>query len=149
MTYQFMKQEEEKVRLYLDDVRSPEQAALYCKPELVPMYNKEKWEIVRNYHEFVAWIEKNGLPDIVSFDHDLAPEHYAPPEHWDGKYEEWVMSQDMKEKTGYHCAVWLCDYCMGHDLPLPEYYIHSANPVGAENIESYLNQFKVLQNDKI
>ena len=54
-----MKQKELK-KLYLDDVRIPQ---------------TEGWEIVRNYDDFVKWIEENGLPDIVSFDHDLAEVH--------------------------------------------------------------------------
>ena len=57
-----MKQKELK-KLYLDDVRIPQ---------------TEGWEIVRNYDDFVKWIEENGLPDIVSFDHDLAEVHYDP-----------------------------------------------------------------------
>ena len=43
-----------------------------------------------------------------------------------------------KEKTGYDCAKWLCDYCVENKLPLPEYFIHSMNPVGRENILSTL-----------
>ena len=43
-------------KLYLDDIRIPQ---------------TEGWDIVRNYEDFVAWIRLNGVPDEVSFDHDL------------------------------------------------------------------------------
>lgn len=54
-----------KKALYLDDVRTP--------TETLPGY--KPWYVVRNYNEFVEWISKNGLPDFISFDHDLADEH--------------------------------------------------------------------------
>jgi hypothetical protein len=31
----------------------------------------QEWEVFSSYTEFVAWIETNGLPDFISFDHDL------------------------------------------------------------------------------
>jgi len=34
------------------------------------------------------------------------------------------------------------DYCIDNNLKLPEYYCHSMNPVGKNNILSVLNQFK-------
>jgi len=27
--------------------------------------------VIRNYQDFVAYISKNGIPSIISFDHDL------------------------------------------------------------------------------
>ena len=35
----------------------------------------KKWVVVKNYDEFTEYIEKNGIPDYISFEHDLAPEH--------------------------------------------------------------------------
>jgi hypothetical protein len=46
---------------------------------------------------------------------------------------------NFKEKTGYDCAKWLCNYCIDNGIPLPEYYVHSMNPVGRENIKFYLD----------
>jgi hypothetical protein len=46
-------------KLYLDDIRTPK---------------TKGWDIVRSYDEFVKWIEENGLPDKLSFDHDLGEE---------------------------------------------------------------------------
>lgn len=107
----------------------------YMHPDLTPMYLKEEWIIVRNYQQFVDWILANGLPDIISFDHDLADEHYA----YSGSYETF------KEKTGYDAAKWLVDFCMYEHLPLPECYVHSMNPVGADNIQKYLASYKKMQ----
>ena len=50
----------EYIKLYLDDIRNPK---------------TDGWIIVRSYNEFIKWIEVNGIPDEISFDHDLAHEH--------------------------------------------------------------------------
>lgn len=108
-----MKETQEKTqlkKLYLDDVRNPK---------------SEGWTIVRNYEEFVKYIEKNGLPDEISFDHDLGE----------------------NIKTGYDCAKWLCEYCWGNGLPIPNFNVHSANPVGRDNIIQILQSFQKRLND--
>jgi len=98
------------IKLYLDDIRTPK---------------TEGWDIVRNYDDFVAWIELNGIPNEVSFDHDLG---------------------ENTEKTGYDAAKWLGQYCIDNGLPLPKHNVHSANPVGKANIEAYLNNVIKHQN---
>jgi hypothetical protein len=99
-------------KLYLDDLRNPVDSSLYMGN--VEIY-KEDWVVVRNYKQFVDYIENNGVPDIVSFDHDLA-----------------------EEKTGADCAKWLGEYLIENGIPIPKYYIHSMNPVGAINIRSIM-----------
>jgi hypothetical protein len=47
----------------------------------------------------------------------------------------------LETKSGFECAKWMVNYCMDNDLHLPDWYIQSANPVGAENIKSYLQSF--------
>jgi hypothetical protein len=107
--------------------RTPQLIADYITPSyLAPMYRNQEWEIVRNFDEFVDWILTNGLPDVVSFDHDLADEHYA----FAGNYNIF------REKTGYDAAKWLVEFCMHEQLPLPEYHVHSMNPVGGDNIRN-------------
>ena len=51
-------QRENKIYLYLDDVRTP---------------TADNWEVVRNYDEFVAHIRMRGLEnyEVISLDHDL------------------------------------------------------------------------------
>ena len=55
--------------LFLDDCRMPHQVNWVRIPDV-------EYEIVRSYEDFVAKIEKKGLPEFVSFDHDLCVEHY-------------------------------------------------------------------------
>lgn len=122
-------------KLFLDDFRVPLDA---YKLWLKEMYsNNEDWNVVKSYDEFVSYIETNGLPEVVSFDHDLGIEHYtAQPEIDYSKYTE---------KTGYDCAKWLVEYCMNNKVPIPEYHCHSQNPVGKHNIMSLLYCFEKSQ----
>lgn len=90
-----------------------------------------------------------GLPDAISFDHDLADSHYTPEYFWDNyeeskKYQEWN-SKNHTEKTGMDCAKWLVDYCMDNKKMLPEIFVHSANPVGADNIKGLLYNYAAQQ----
>jgi hypothetical protein len=122
-----------KRALYLDDQRTP--------TTTIPGYHP--WEVVRNYDEFVAWIEKNGVPDLVSFDHDLAEEHIN--DYFNQKLNiGWQQPsyETYKEKTGLDCARWLCEYVQKNNLKLNLCSVHSHNPIGAVNIQSYINGFK-------
>lgn len=81
---------------------------------------------VYTFDEFTEFITQNGLPDFISFDHDLG-----------------------EGKTGYDCAKWLVEFCLDNQLPLPEFVVHSQNPVGKENIESLLNNFKKINRNNL
>jgi hypothetical protein len=122
-------------RLFLDDVRNPGDCVLYMKKNDV--YYETDWDIVRNYNDFVKYITENGVPDEISFDHDLADEHYDPSMYVSS--EEYGKRYDkFREKTGYDCAKWLTDYCVENVIPLPTCYVHSMNPVGRDNIWSVI-----------
>jgi sulfur relay (sulfurtransferase) DsrF/TusC family protein len=54
--------------LFLDDFREPVDSFYYLGN---PTYNILDWKIVRNYDEFVKMIQENGIPETISFDHDL------------------------------------------------------------------------------
>lgn len=102
-------------KLFLDDERYPAD---------------NSWVIARNYHDAVWYVENYGLPKFISFDHDLAFDHYVI-----GKPHEF---------TGYDFAKWFCGYVMDQELALPEgfdFYVHSMNPVGAENIRKYMSHW--------
>jgi hypothetical protein len=125
------------MNLFLDDIRNPKDAWGYTKRDI---YIKKHWYVVRTYTEFTMAVTShynigNKLPDIISFDHDLADEHYAgqilgaDPENY-------------KEKTGYECAKWLVEFCIDKNTPLPTYYIHSMNPVGSENIRMLFENYE-------
>lgn len=120
-------------KLYLDDIRTPK---------------TDCWEIVRTYDEFVKYIETNGVPDVISFDHDLAKEH-TKYYFENGGHENPPnpLNQQFNEKTGYDAAKWLCEYCWTNGLPLPEWNVHSANPVGSDNIKFLLNNFQKKYNN--
>jgi hypothetical protein len=103
------------------------------------------WEIVRSYNAFVKIIKQKGLPQRVSFDHDLADQHYQ-------EFTRASMSGDpirynyMKEKTGYHACKWLIEYCLDKKLPLPECFIHTQNPIGRQNIQSLIDSYRKVCN---
>lgn len=117
-------------KLFLDDLRIPKDAIGLVPDIMNKFYWSNDWIIVRNFWEFCNYIQKFGLPDYISFDHDLADEHYISD------------TNDYKEKTGYECAKWLVDFCFDNGRSLPDYMVHSANPTGKQNIISYLENAK-------
>jgi len=100
-------------KLYLDDERTPKGKGFI---------------IIRSYNEFVNWIKDNGIPDYISFDHDIA------------SYDE-----SGNEKRGIDAAKFLVEYCLENNVKCPDFNVHSANPVGADNIEKYLFNFKKFE----
>lgn len=105
----------------------------------LPLVN---WTIVRNYNDFVATIEKNKLPERISFDHDIAEEHYSSF-LMAKDYRSQIDYSKFKEKTGYDAAKWLANYCLIHRLKFPMYYVHSLNNIGKENIISLIENYKL------
>jgi hypothetical protein len=131
--------------LFLDDVRMPKDTFDYMK---LPIYISVDWSIVRNYYAFKAIVEGKGIPEIVSFDHDLADEHYDPKIVGGESYEQIYDMFD--EKTGYHCAKWLIDYCIGINEKLPtEIFIHSMNPAGSMNIKSLFDTYSKVFGERV
>jgi hypothetical protein len=126
--------------LFLDDIRNPIDAFSYTKQK---MFIDENWDVVRNYEEFKNYIIQNGIPSMISFDHDLADSHYQPKHLWTDydKSKEWQDQQIHTEKTGYECAKWLIEYCTENNLKLCSYFCHSMNPVGKDNIINALTNF--------
>jgi len=126
--------------LFLDDVRKPFQVTW----EELPLVN---WTVARSYDDFVKLVTLMGVPSCVSFDHDLADEHYedyravAPNEAriidpLKLNYKKY------KVKSGYHAAKWLAAYCTKHKQPIPEYHIHTLNHIGRRNISNLLEGAK-------
>jgi len=123
-----------KYDLFLDDIRVPNEVFAYTNADI---YLLDNWVIVRKYNEFVECIKKNGIPETISFDHDLADIHY--------NYQNVIDYDGYTEKTGYDCAKWLIYYCLDNDLDLPTtILIHSMNIVGVENIKSLFNTYKKI-----
>ena len=83
----------EKVKIYLDDLRTP--------------VDKD-WLVVRNFHEFVNLVNKVGLTNVslISLDHDLGDT--AMQEYFNNVSKNYKLDYDnIEEKTGYDAAKWL------------------------------------------
>jgi len=76
---------------------------------------------VRNLKEFSDYIIKNGLPQMISFDHDIKPKGF------EGEHE-----------NGADCAQWLVNYCQENNISLPHCFVHSANKSKRINVENIL-----------
>lgn len=119
--------------LFLDDIRMPAQAANYMHPDIAVLYGTKVWDIVRNYKQFVKHIKRFGIPEIASFDHDLAQIHYEVSSRKESfKYYP---------ETGFDCMKWMVDHIIDNNLEPPQVIVHSMNAVGAENIQRYFNNF--------
>ena len=116
--------------LFLDDVRIPTHVTWADVPQ------NQHYSVARNYQEFVDLITLRGLPKFVCYDHDLADGHYGH-----GLRGDEIPYDSYKEKTGYDCAKWLVDYCMKKGVKHPPYVVHSMNPVGKQNIISYVESY--------
>jgi len=133
---------ENTYKLFLDDNverRWPPSKVVWV-PGMVYDDN-DNWILCQNYDEFVSCILKNGLPEFISFDHDLSYEHEK--EGARVNFTKFFDYSRVEEKTGLHCAKWLVDYCIDNKLKLPEYVIHSMNTGGVVNISTYLKNAKL------
>lgn len=117
-------------KLYLDDIRDPRNT--------YPTTSNSEWVIARSYDEFVKTIETKGMPFLISFDHDLGKEHYIGASL--GKPIDY---SKYTEKTGMDCVKWLVNYCMDNfAVRFPVCNVHSANPIGAENMTAYIESYE-------
>jgi len=118
-------------KLYLDDVRTPHESYGFT--------------VVRNFAEFVEYIVTKGIPDVMSLDHDLNENHYMLQGNQWSIYPELVDQQEVDVnvfgETGYDICRWLINYCEENKLILNEVYVHTMNPVGAQNMIAVLNPF--------
>lgn len=126
--------------LFLDDLRQPSEA--YLMDERTTLFEKTHsldWEIVRTYEQFVSMIEMRGIPQRVSFDHDLHVEHIR---HY---FEHTITTGyieygNFRQKTGKHCADYLVSKLHKLKEPLPQCFVHSANEVGRKEIRKALQK---------
>lgn len=127
------------MKIFLDDYRTPKDCVQYMYKrigKLNPIY-LEDWVIAKNYDQFVKVVSEN-IDKIthISFDHDLADEHYDPNVYENGNEIDY---ETYTEKTGYECAKWLKDFYQKNNKRLPIMFVHSMNGVGTNNI---INLFK-------
>ena len=108
-----------KSALYLDDMRVPTIFGV---------------DLVKNYDEFVTYLQDHEMPELISFDHDLADEHYPSGLNIPGV----VINYDKyQEKTGLACA----RYIVENKLPLKYWISHSYNAQGNINIANELRAY--------
>jgi len=115
-----------KYYLFLDDFRDPQIVSWID----LPLHD---WTVVRSYKEFRDAIWNKGIPEFVSYDHDLADDHYGSMNHGGA-----IDYDNLTEKTGYDCAKFLCNECCKRGIKHPDFAVHSMNPVGADNIRKYI-----------
>ena len=116
-----------RLRLYLDDIRTPVD---------------DDWIVVRNYDEFVAQIKLNGLGnfEVISLDHDLG--EGAMVEYYTNVKNNYMLDyNNIEERTGMDCCRYIVSESMNEKIPLPQIYIHSANPIGSANMMGYINNY--------
>lgn len=84
--------------------------------------------IVRSFDDAIFYMEASGCPEYISFDHDLG---------------EAIL------KTGFDIAKWMVEQDLnscGKFIPKDfEYHVHSANPVGAANINGLLDNYLMVR----
>lgn len=99
-----------KMRIYLDDLR-PTPLGIDGSLERPPQAYTHRCYTAQE----AITLLKTGQVEFISFDHDLgAPEN----------------------GTGYDVARWIEKAVWAGHIPMPEYAIHSANPVGVKNIDA-------------
>ena len=116
-----------RLRLYIDDIRTPVD---------------DDWILVRNYDEFVAQIKLNGLGnfEVISLDHDLG--EGAMVEYYTNVKNNYMLDyNNIEERTGMDCCRYLVSESMNEKIPLPQIYVHSANPIGSANMMGYINNY--------
>lgn len=111
---------EEGYYLFLDDFRFPHGCYWVNLP-------KENWMVARHYYDFVEFIEKYGMPKLISFDYDL--DRHSLPEITAKPYF-----------TGLDCAKWLVERIQKNRLAVPAMAIHSQNPEGPKKIYEELQK---------
>lgn len=106
-------------KLFLDDIREIDSVLL--------IYDIDKYKIARSYDEATKLMIEFGCPIFVSFDHDLG---WNPRTGKD--VANWMVSRDM-----------MMD---GKFIPKNfDFQVHSANPIGSENIKVYLNNYLAVR----
>jgi len=125
------------MNIFLDDIRWPINVH-WVQFDYTPL----TWTVIRNYEDFVHLIQTEKVKR-VSFDHDLdmsATIECLRSSEFGEKYDY----RKVKKKTGFHCAVFLKEFCSKNDLEIPQYIVHSLNSQGRDNIINKLGKEKLI-----
>ena len=109
--------------LFLDDERLPADVGwqVYDLNNRLVDLPELEWVVIRNFWEFKKVICGSGIPDVVTFDHDLG----IPI-----------------NENGMMCAELLANYCVSHNIEVPTSYFHTMNMIGKDNMISSLRSAK-------
>jgi hypothetical protein len=91
--------------MFLDDERFPP--------------GDKAWVLVRSSADAIEYVKRRGLPEFISFDHDLGG-----------------------DDTARRFVLWLIDHLDQGTSKLPtnfQFYVHSQNPIGRDWIEGTMN----------
>jgi hypothetical protein len=101
--------------LFLDDERDPE----YCRERGLDAEwpSGAEVRVARSTAEAIAIVEQHGTPAFCAFDHDLGPEDTTM------KFLDWFVN------------VYTPKF-------VPDYHVHSMNPVGAANIRAFMDSWE-------
>jgi hypothetical protein len=100
---------------------------LFLDDERIPYYvdpnRQHAWRIAPNLTVAKYMVQTFGMPYFISFDHDLGSNEDAM------MFLRWLAYEFFDEKK--------------HTIP--NYQIHSANPEGCKNIDSFMKSWKKSQ----
>jgi hypothetical protein len=115
--------------VFLDDIRTPGMAHNQERGLGTQYGRPDSWTIAKDFFEFTDIVDKNiDKITFVSFDHDLACERGG------------------KEYTGKDAADYLISKCLDLGKDFPDFYVHSDNTSGRQNIISViLNYLKHVE----
>jgi len=97
--------------LFVDDLRNPEDRGFDVNSV-----------VTRSSAETISWLEENGVPDFITFDHDLGGDDTAMD------VVDFLIERDLDT----------CGEFISEDFT---FNVHSDNPVGKANIEGKLNGY--------
>jgi hypothetical protein len=98
--------------------------SLFIDDERFPPQDRKNWVIARNWENVMMSLRMHGMPGFISFDHDLGDDTHSGMD-----IAKFLVNLDIDGED---------------DFKLPpefDFYVHSQNPVGKENIEKYLRQY--------
>lgn len=89
----------------------------------------EQWVVARTMEEAKAYVCENGFPDFISFDHDLGPDSEAID------FVHWLIGLDMDQRESADTD---SRFCFSEHF---RFHVHSANPIGRDNINGLLTNY--------
>lgn len=110
--------------LFIDDERNLEDVS-WAPWQVREKYRNEEWVIARtDFDVYLEIAKRNSFPSFISFDHDLG----------------------LNSESGFKIAAELVDRDMLDEswVAIPDdfdFYVHSKNIIGAENIRSLLDNY--------